>query len=996
MTTSTRSLITILLIAAAYSVAWAQPANNTCATATPLIDLNQWCSNFAAYTTVGATASGQGVANCFTNANHDVWFSFIAQATHVKVTINGASSASGGTLTKPSVSLLYGSCSGTLTQFQCQTDAATGNNIIEIFGGSLIIGQTYYIQVDGANQGTFELCINNFFAPPDPQSDCIDGVVLCDKSAFSVPLLLGAGNSPDEAGNTTCLGNSGGNSESNSTWYIWTCDQAGTLEFTLTPGNQGDDLDFVVFELPNGSCANKNVLRCMAAGVVPSQTTSPCWGNTGLGNGAADVNENPGCGGGNDNWLAPLNMTSGATYALMVNNYTGSGSGFDITFGGTGTFEGPEADFLTNKPNNEVCVGQSIVFTDNSTFPNGSDGFAWNFGVDAVPQVASGPGPHTVSYTSPGTKSVVLTVGSPLGCVVSTVKTVQANACCSTVNAVTGNFTATDATCAGANQGSLTVNASTNYPPFTYQWANAGISGSSANNLYAGTYTVTITDKIGCDKVLVIPIDEPTPFVLTPNIVRPTCGGATDGSITMAVTGGTPSYQYNFGSGFSANNIFANLSNGTYPVTVRDIVGCDTTIDVEVVELALELDTLSDFVIEPKCFGYTDGSITITMANGQAPYLFTWNGGTPTSNNSLFNLGDGTYTVFVQDADNCVGGPFDILVAEPETLVVNAIGIDVTCYDGTDGEAIAQSTGGNGENTFLWNTNQTDSTLSGLVSDVYAVTVTDKNGCTDTSSVLVNQPGPIQIPDIHTIDAYCYGDSNGVLTVNVTGGTAPFEYSLNGVDYQFSNVLDSLPAGDYTVYVRDAFGCEYTKAARVSQPWIFYVQAGDDQTIELGYEADLEAFANSLNATFTWLPADSLECPTCQKITAAPAQTTTYTVTATDARGCTAEDSVTVFVEIKRPYFVPNVFTPNADGDNDYFYVQGGPAIGKVRLMRVFDRWGGFIFETKNVDADRPENGWDGKYRGERVEPSVFVYYIEIEFVDGFVEIVKGDVTVLR
>lgn len=963
---------------------------NDCASAIPLTVLDGTCSGAGTYTNVGMTASGQGPTGCFSNQNHDVWFSFVAQATDVTVTINGNNASGGGTLTNPQVGLLRGSCGGTLTMFHCATDVGTNNNGVEMFGGALTIGQTYYIRVDGSNQGTFEICINNYFAPPNPQSDCIDGVVLCDKSPFTVQSISGAGSNTGEMNNSPC-----GLTETNSSWYLWTCDQSGTLEFTLTPTNAADDLDFVVYKLTNGSCGNRTAERCMAAGDFTFP--SPCMGPTGLGNGAIDVNEQPGCSQGQDSWLAPLNMVSGEQYALVVNNYTSSGNGFGISFGGTGTFLGPTADFVSNKPNNKVCIGESIVFTDNSTFPNGSDGYAWNFGVDATPQVASGAGPHTVTYSSIGTKSVVLTVESSLGCVVSKVKTIEVEACCETANPITASFTSVNVSCPGDNTGSLAVSGTTSFAPFTYQWSSSSVTGASGNNLYAGTYSVTMTDDIGCDTVLNIPIIQPQPFNITPTVVRPTCGGGTDGSMSLAVSGATPNYTYNFGSGFTSQNFANNLSNGIYSVTIRDALGCDTIIDVDVQELILELDTITDFIFPPSCFGYTDGSIVVTMGNGQAPYQYNWNNTGFTTNNSLTNLGASTHTLSVIDANSCQGGPFTLIVEEPETLIVNAVGIDVTCYDGTDGEAFAPTTGGNGNYSFNWSSGQSDSTITSLVSGNYSVTVTDLKGCTDTSSVFINQPPVIDIPSIDVTDAYCYGDSNGVLAVNVTGGTPPFEYSLDGVNYQTSNELTNLFAGNYTVYVRDALGCEFTEAATVGQPWIFYVEASEDQTIELGYSADLQAFVNSLgNTTFSWTPSDSLDCSDCKNITVSPAQTTTYTVVATDERGCSSTDSVTVSVEILRPYFIPNVFTPNVDGFNDNFYVYGGPAIRRVRNMKIFDRWGGFVFEAKDIPANQGEFGWDGKYRGERVEPAVFVYYVEIEFVDGFVEVVSGDVTVLR
>lgn len=986
-------LFLLMLIPALLS---AQPANNDCSTATPITTLNGQCSAAGAFTTAGATASGQGPTGCFTSGN-DVWFSFVAQATDVTITINGNNASSGGTLTNPQVGLLSGTCtssSSSLTMFHCATDVGTNNNGVELYGGALTIGQTYYIRVSGANGGTFQICVNNYFAPPNPESDCIDAVVLCDKSSFTVQSVSGAGND-----NTEMSGSSCGLTETNSSWYTWTCDQSGTLEFALTPTNSADDLDFIVYKFTGSSCGQKTLERCMAAGdfVVPS----PCMGPTGLGNGATDVNENPGCSQGQDSWLAPLNMLSGERYALVVNNYTSSGNGFQVSFGGTGTFLGPQADFVTNDPDNTICIGNTIVFTDNSNFPNGSDGWAWNFGVGASPQVASGPGPHTVTYNTLGTKSIALTVESSVGCVVSTVKTVVVDPCCDTENQITTASTSTDATCPGAPQGTANVSGTTNFPPFTYQWSSPSLTGANLSNLYAGTYTVTMTDQIGCTDIQTININQPPPFSIIQNVIRPTCNGGTDGSITLSVSGASPSYQYDWGNGFINSNINNGLSNGNYTVTIRDSESCDTTITIPVFELTLELDTLADFVIAPSCYGLSDGSITISMANGLAPYLFDWNDGNGfVTNNTLFGLSTGTYTLNVQDANLCEGGPFDIFVNQPDSLIVmSANSLAVSCYQDEDGQAIAQVSGGTPNYNYTWSAGDgiNDSINTGLAAGNYLLTVTDFNGCTDTASVIVTQPDPVSIPNIAVQDAACYADSNGTMTVQVAGGTPPFEYSIDGQNFQTDNLFTNLTANFYTVFVRDVFGCEITSTATVSQPWIFTIDAGENQVIDLGYEADISTFVNTLDdVVYSWSPPNNLDCIDCVDVVASPIQTTTYTVTALNEGDCPAEDSVTIFVDIKRPYFVPNVFTPNYDGHNDNFYVYGGVAIQQVRVMKIFDRWGGHVFEANNIPANQADLGWDGTYRGKAVEPAVFVYYIEIEFIDGHIEVLEGDVTVLR
>jgi outer membrane protein OmpA-like peptidoglycan-associated protein len=359
---------------------------------------------------------------------HDVWFRFVTVAPDVTITVMGNTRfAPGGTLSRPEVSLYAGSCKGTITELQCESDNA-GKGIVELYKGGLTVGQTYYIRIDGRNnsKGSFKLCTTNYNPPVNPGSDCVSRAFLCDKSPFVVQSIVGAGKDPDELSDS-CLGNNlDANSESNSTWFAWTAGSTGSLTFALTPTNPTDDLDFVVYELPNGinNCKGKIVMRCMAAGDF--NYPSPCMGPTGLREGAHDKRENPGCGPGKDGWLSPLEMVEGKSYALVVNNFTSTGNGFSIAWGGTGMFQGPVADFMTDDADNVIGLGHQISFTDASSshFSNIVD-YAWNFGVDALPATANGNEAHIVKYDSPGTKSVVLTVKNDLGCVVTRIMDVE-------------------------------------------------------------------------------------------------------------------------------------------------------------------------------------------------------------------------------------------------------------------------------------------------------------------------------------------------------------------------------------------------------------------------------------------------------------------------------------------------------------------------------------------------------------------------------------------
>ena len=408
---------------------WAVPANDDCSRAFPLRDVTNWCSSPRQFTNYAATPSGVENPVCFPSfifdADNDVWFKFTAVASTASISVTGAIATNpGGTLQNPQFALYRGSCSGGLREIACISDPQ-GYNIVETFVSNLAIGETYYLRVDGRNNnaGTFQLCINNFNPVPSPSSDCSSAVVLCDKSPFTVPSVTSAGRDRRELPPGICVPE-----ESQSVWYKWTCDEPGTLTFTLKPVNPSDDLDFVLFALPGGvdECSLKFPLRCMASGEnvgVPYSAWARCSGATGLRAGEPEISEDQGCGEWDNNFVAPLLMASGKSYALMVNNYHNTGNGFSIEFGGTGTFVGPTAHFTVSKL--KISKGQKLYLKNASSFPGGIKNWEWNFGVDAKPQSAKGIGPHTVEYSSPGKKSISLLIETSNGCQVTKVRTIQ-------------------------------------------------------------------------------------------------------------------------------------------------------------------------------------------------------------------------------------------------------------------------------------------------------------------------------------------------------------------------------------------------------------------------------------------------------------------------------------------------------------------------------------------------------------------------------------------
>lgn len=804
-------LVSILYFLLGAKVLMAQIANDECTGAIPIANVANFCSSVGQFTNVGATPSGFGAPTCFATVSRDVWFRFVAVATDVTITVRGnASVFPGGTLLNPQIALYSGTCTGVINQLECQT-AQPGQHIAEAYQGGLFVGSTYLIRIQSANnsQGTFQICINNYNAPQEPQSDCPQAAILCDKSPFVVQSVSGFGLDGKELDDATCFFNgSPVNNESNSTWFVWTCSQSGTLEFKLTPLSPPDDLDFVVYRLPNGigNCQGKQVLRCMASGDF--KFPSPCMGPTGLRSGETDISENAGCSPQDNNWLAPLNMVAGETYALVVNNFTSTGNGFSIEFGGTGEFLGPEAR-LSTVPG-AVCLGVPVQVIDASSFSLGTiTGWKWSFGAEAVPQTASGPGPHTVQFDRPGTLPVVLTVETDLGCKVTDIQTVVVypKVEVDTVIAVPD--------CNGGTNGGIEIaNIRSGTPAYQFSW-NGGpfTSDNTLSGLSAGLYDLVIRDANNCETALKIPVKEKELRVAA-TVMPPLCTGDSNGTISLEVTNGTPVYLFNWqdGNGFVAQNTRGNFPAGVYTILGLDGELCKGTFEVTVTDnppLALGVDGF-----DISCFGANDGTSFATPGGGVGGFTYVWSNGL--TGQELTSLPPGLYSVTAADANGCtiVGA---IALTEPPALESSLLGVtDLTCNGIPTGSISVSASGGVPPYAYSPDGSQfsPSPTLVNLPGGVYNVVIRDANGCLSTLTASVSQPPPLQVDVQPTDTTMGLGFALRTLTRTFPAGR-PVTYSWSpsvGLSDPTAPEPDITATSDqaYVLLVTDETGCTAT------------------------------------------------------------------------------------------------------------------------------------------------------------------------------------------
>lgn len=278
-----------------------------------------------------------------------------------------------------------------------------------------------------------------------------------------------------------------------------------------------------------------------------------------------------------------------------------------------------------------------------------------------------------------------------------------------------------------------------------------------------------------------------------------------------------------------------------------------------------------------------------------------------------------------------------------------------------------------------------------------------QNGCKgeDEVEVILNDNNPKDFV-ITKRDNSCYQANDAYIVINETvGGTPPFLYSFNGGDFSSLNLYNNLSAGEYSILVQDANGCELETTLNVLEGNDLAVELGDDLFIDFGESVNVEAQisipVDSL-ASLVWQLQDSIDCldPACVSFEATPTLTTNYHVTVSDDNGCIREDDLTVYVNKPRDVFIPSGFTPNGDGLNDKLIVFAGKHVAYIKSFVIFNRWGEIVYEIYDFPPNNPTYGWDGNYRSEGYNATVFTYFAEVVFIDGEEQLFKGDVTLVK
>lgn len=420
--------------------------------------------------------------------------------------------------------------------------------------------------------------------------------------------------------------------------------------------------------------------------------------------------------------------------------------------------------------------------------------------------------------------------------------------------------------CHDDTDGEITVNATGLDGNYTYS-LNGGTAQNSNifSGLSAGTYTLVVTGQYGFTVSTQATIDSPVAIVASASAV------GTD--VTITATGGTGQLTYSInGVDFQSSNLFAGLAFGSYTFTVKDENGCTATVDFVLTPNPPSASIVIQHGIT--CSGGNNGEIAAVVTGGQSPFTYQLNN-QPAQSDSIFTgLSAGTYTIVVTDV---VGGSSSatVTLTAPPAITASA---DVVLNTLT-----VTASGGTGALEYsLDGTNfQPSPVFANLANGNYTITIRDENGCTTSITAQVNVP-PLLLSATVTGEIHCFGDQSGEITALGTGGIPPYQYKLDNGAYQPDAVFTGLAAGDYTVWVKDALGTEFSIVVQVNQPTLLEVTVnvtGKSATPDIsGGTAPYQFTSDAPNPDLHNLPNG------------------TYGLTITDANGCSTETTFTIDV----------------------------------------------------------------------------------------------------
>ena len=458
------------------------------------------------------------------------------------------------------------------------------------------------------------------------------------------------------------------------------------------------------------------------------------------------------------------------------------------------------------------------------------------------------------------------------------------------------------------------------------------------------------------------------------------------------------SYIWNNASSLSNPNIsnpIASPTSSTWFTLLFSNGVCTDTLVQLVKVYDVQADAGNDTSL---CFS----NITLT-AHGNYPSLkYQWSSNIGFSDTLNSSLSDSTLTTtiagstmfYVKISHTASCYEIDSIKVDPRIVIDTNQVQNPACNGDSNGAISLNVIGVNPPLSYLWSNGSTQASLSQVPAGNYTVTVTDQDGCFAIKNIVLSEPPPLTaLSAVRNIP--CKEACIGEAWSTPVGGTPPYQWLWNDATSQTTNPANNLCDGTYKVTITDAHQCTTYDTIQIIDSSIYITTNATIayDTIYEGQSAQINSNFYTPGYTYTWTPAIGLNNPSIHNPLASPTESTLYRLLLQDIYGCEWEDSVFIYVIdviCEDPFiYVPNAFTPDGDGKNDIFYVRS--SVGYDMEFRIYNRWGEKVFESNNIN-----HGWDGTYKGRKLEPAVFDYYLKLTCYNRQVFIKKGNITLIR
>lgn len=825
--------------------------------------------------------------------------------------------------------------------------------------------------------------------------DCNTAQVLCTKDPVVVNSVTGPGNFEDVM-NNSCFEDQ----EHQSHWFTFYATKTGTFEFSIKPDGYLADYDFAMWEggCPGTPGSSEVACNWLGAVVVP-----PYFATGVATDPAASFGE-----GSSLEFINTIQVNAGQVYYLLVDNITANGKGFTIYFNGTAEIGNPELSFTAgvfcNQSSQDLKTikvegldsvpGTIEYFNKYSDAINGTNALANS--------VVTSNGNYYVTKTTPhgckATQTISVTLENPnvlIGDVYTCGNPSTFDFNDLKKKEISGLDLADISFTYFLNQQDMLNNTNPIGNIVTVSqviWAKAITKNGCVDlipfnvNLEKPVISLSGTEEICPGKSVFLPINY---------------NGRWPINVTVAINGGLNIKDFLIQG---EPTVVQPQISTVYTITeCIDTFGCSATVQGSYKVIVHKSPEIVNVVTDCSIYNGKPAFVVTVTGGDTASYQIDGIPGKFSDNIFVSDplIEGNMYSFQLYDAYKCAvvqwtGEP--TCDCDPNFAVSISENTPIKCFGDTNGELLANVSGGFPPFSYKWSEGSTTAKLSNLSVGNYTVTVTDANACTAVGTYTLTSPPQITL-QYEILNPLCENEAGGSINItNIKGGTAPYIISLDGkIVPGVPAVFDQLNAGSYKINVNDVHNCKLDIPVEVKAGLPFNLELGPDislaesETAKIALTGDLAEIVN-----IEWAGSYPYNCGNCTEFVYTPTGSGFFSFVASNANGCQATDTVNIALHLKSlsdKVFLPNTFSPDGDGVNDVFRpYYGNIAVAKSTLS-VYNRWGAQLYFEEFTDE---ANGWNGKFNGKILNPDVYVYVLTVELANGETSVFKGDITVFK